>query len=181
MVLGGFTRCGDEAVVRALLLDRLGDLGVPVVGGAPVGHDEPLRAELIAFLDAVRTGNVPAVSGDEGVASLEIAGRSLGLSPSKCSETVRRAASSYRRAMAQFAALTDLDLWSVRLDADALEAWVGAEAKASVLAALVSWPMLTAMAVPASLCSKRVSKGPSPCSRSRLPESWAAVSSTATD
>ncbi len=32
----------------------------------PVGHDEPLRAELIAFLDAVRTGNVPAVSGDEG-------------------------------------------------------------------------------------------------------------------
>ena len=38
-----------------------------------VGHDEPLRAELIAFLDAVRTGNAPAVTGDEGVASLEIA------------------------------------------------------------------------------------------------------------
>ena len=43
----------------------------------PVGHDEPLRAELIAFLDAVRTGNVPAVTGDEGVASLEIAIRCL--------------------------------------------------------------------------------------------------------
>src|SRR6476659_10320580 len=43
----------------------------------PVGHDEPLRAELIAFLDAVRTGNTPAVSGDEGVASLEIAIRCL--------------------------------------------------------------------------------------------------------
>src|SRR5256714_15134235 len=43
----------------------------------PVGHDEPLRAELIAFLDAVRSGNVPAVSGDEGVASLEIAIRCL--------------------------------------------------------------------------------------------------------
>src|SRR5512132_1104719 len=43
----------------------------------PVGHDEPLRAELIAFLDAVRTGNVPAVSGEEGVASLEIAIRCL--------------------------------------------------------------------------------------------------------
>src|SRR5258707_464848 len=43
----------------------------------PVGHDEPLRAELIAFLDAVRTGNLPAVSGDEGVASLEIAIRCL--------------------------------------------------------------------------------------------------------
>ena len=38
-----------------------------------VGHDEPLRAELIAFLDAVRSGKVPAVTGDEGVASLEIA------------------------------------------------------------------------------------------------------------
>lgn len=38
-----------------------------------VGHDEPLRAELVAFLEAVRTGNAPAVTGDEGVASLEIA------------------------------------------------------------------------------------------------------------
>jgi starvation-inducible outer membrane lipoprotein len=36
-----------------------------------------LRAELIAFLDAVRTGGVPAVTGDEGVASLEIATRCL--------------------------------------------------------------------------------------------------------
>src|SRR3989454_11617551 len=38
-----------------------------------VGHDEPLRAELISFLNAVRTGGAPAVTGDEGVASLEIA------------------------------------------------------------------------------------------------------------
>src|SRR5246127_236846 len=43
----------------------------------PVGHDEPLRAELIAFLNAVRTEGVPAVTGDEGVASLEIATRCL--------------------------------------------------------------------------------------------------------
>jgi len=43
----------------------------------PVGHDEPLRAELIAFVGAVRTGGAPAVSGDEGVASLEIAIRCL--------------------------------------------------------------------------------------------------------
>src|SRR2546427_3419289 len=43
----------------------------------PVGHDEPLRAELIAFLDAVRSGNAPAVTGEEGVASLEIAIRCL--------------------------------------------------------------------------------------------------------
>jgi UDP-N-acetylglucosamine 3-dehydrogenase len=32
---------------------------------------------LIAFLHAVRTGGVPAVTGDEGVASLEIAIRCL--------------------------------------------------------------------------------------------------------
>jgi UDP-N-acetylglucosamine 3-dehydrogenase len=43
----------------------------------PVGHDEPLRAELVAFLQAVRSGGTPAVSGDEGVASLEIATRCL--------------------------------------------------------------------------------------------------------
>src|SRR6202167_577598 len=43
----------------------------------PVGHDEPLRAELIAFVHAVRSGGVPAVTGEEGVASLEIAIRCL--------------------------------------------------------------------------------------------------------
>ncbi|MBV9566404.1 MAG: Gfo/Idh/MocA family oxidoreductase [Bradyrhizobium sp.] len=43
----------------------------------PVGHDEPLRAELIAFLEAVRSGATPAVTGDEGVASLAIATRCL--------------------------------------------------------------------------------------------------------
>ena len=43
----------------------------------PVGHDEPLRAELIAFLNAVRSGGAPSVTGDEGVASLEIATRCL--------------------------------------------------------------------------------------------------------
>lgn len=39
----------------------------------PVGHDEPLRAELISFVGAVRSGGVPEVTGDEGVASLEVA------------------------------------------------------------------------------------------------------------
>src|SRR5213592_3577415 len=42
-----------------------------------VGHDEPLRAELMAFVHAVRTGGAPAVTGEEGVASLEIATRCL--------------------------------------------------------------------------------------------------------
>jgi UDP-N-acetylglucosamine 3-dehydrogenase len=42
-----------------------------------VGHAEPLRSELIAFIDAIRTGVPPAVSGEEGVASLEVAIRCL--------------------------------------------------------------------------------------------------------
>ncbi len=39
----------------------------------PVGHDEPLRAELIGFINAVRAKLPPPVTGEEGVASLEIA------------------------------------------------------------------------------------------------------------
>jgi UDP-N-acetylglucosamine 3-dehydrogenase len=42
-----------------------------------VGHAEPLRAELLAFLQAVRMGGAPAVTGEEAVASLEIATRCL--------------------------------------------------------------------------------------------------------
>ncbi len=42
-----------------------------------VGYAEPLRAELAAFIKAVRTGETPAVTGEEGVASLEIAIRCL--------------------------------------------------------------------------------------------------------
>ena len=34
-------RCGDASQVRAALADRLGGLGVPVVAGAPIGHDQP--------------------------------------------------------------------------------------------------------------------------------------------
>jgi predicted dehydrogenase len=42
-----------------------------------VGYAEPLRAELQAFIAAVRTGAAPAVTGEEGVAGLEIAIRCL--------------------------------------------------------------------------------------------------------
>ena len=42
-----------------------------------VGHAEPLRAELLAFIHAVRTGASPAVTGEEGVASLAIATQCL--------------------------------------------------------------------------------------------------------
>jgi predicted dehydrogenase len=55
----------------------------------PVGHDEPLRAELMAFTAAVRSGSAPAVSGDEGVASLEIAIQCLE-SPAKTTRTAHK-------------------------------------------------------------------------------------------
>ncbi len=42
-----------------------------------VGYAEPLRAEMLAFVDAVRSGSAPAVTGEEAVASLEIAMRCL--------------------------------------------------------------------------------------------------------
>ncbi|WP_137043867.1 Gfo/Idh/MocA family protein [Pseudolabrys sp. FHR47] len=38
-----------------------------------VGHAEPLRSELLAFLQAIRTGASPSVTGEQGVASLEVA------------------------------------------------------------------------------------------------------------
>jgi UDP-N-acetylglucosamine 3-dehydrogenase len=42
-----------------------------------VGYAEPLRAELVAFVDAIRSGEQPAVTGEEAVASLAIAIRCL--------------------------------------------------------------------------------------------------------
>jgi predicted dehydrogenase len=42
-----------------------------------VGYAEPLRAELRAFVEAIRNGRPPAVTGEEGVASLEVAIRCL--------------------------------------------------------------------------------------------------------
>jgi UDP-N-acetylglucosamine 3-dehydrogenase len=42
-----------------------------------VGYAEPLRAELVAFVNAVRSRETPPVTGEEGVASLEIAIRCL--------------------------------------------------------------------------------------------------------
>jgi UDP-N-acetylglucosamine 3-dehydrogenase len=41
------------------------------------GHAEPLRSELFAFVKAIREKQPPAVTGAEGVASLEVAMRCL--------------------------------------------------------------------------------------------------------
>ena len=40
VVVGQLTGCGPVGSVRAVLLDRLGGLGVPVVAGAPFGHED---------------------------------------------------------------------------------------------------------------------------------------------
>jgi muramoyltetrapeptide carboxypeptidase len=38
IALGSWEKCGDPALVRALMLDRLGPLGVPIVGDLGFGH-----------------------------------------------------------------------------------------------------------------------------------------------
>ena len=48
-----------------------------------VGHAEPLRAELMSFIGAIVNGKPPAVTGEEGVASLEIAIQCLESTPAQ--------------------------------------------------------------------------------------------------
>jgi UDP-N-acetylglucosamine 3-dehydrogenase len=55
-----------------------------------VGHAEPLRAELLAFLSAVRSGEPPAVTGEQGVASLEIAIQCLDARPATAAPAQRK-------------------------------------------------------------------------------------------
>ena len=57
-----------------------------------VGYEEPLRSELAAFVHAVRSGDSPAVTGDEGVASLEIAIQCLDSSAKREKPELRRVA-----------------------------------------------------------------------------------------
>src|SRR5215468_9189806 len=55
-----------------------------------VGHAEPLRAELQAFVAAIRSGAAPAVTGEEAVASLEIATRCLSSRPTAVTPVRRK-------------------------------------------------------------------------------------------
>ncbi|WP_030925458.1 S66 peptidase family protein [Streptomyces sp. NRRL B-24720] len=43
ILCGTFTGCGDPAEIDALLIDRLGDLGAPVLAGADIGHGVPMQ------------------------------------------------------------------------------------------------------------------------------------------
>jgi predicted dehydrogenase len=47
----------------------------------PVGHTEPLRVELTSFLTSLTTGTQPAVTGEDGLISLDIAMRCLAERP----------------------------------------------------------------------------------------------------
>jgi UDP-N-acetylglucosamine 3-dehydrogenase len=55
-----------------------------------VGHAEPLRAELMAFASAIATNSPPAVTGEEGVASLEIAIKCLEATPAQVQAARRK-------------------------------------------------------------------------------------------
>ena len=55
-----------------------------------VGHDEPLRAELTAFINAVRDSKAPPVTGEQAVASLEIAIRCLEERPTPIAASLRK-------------------------------------------------------------------------------------------
>ena len=62
-----------------------------------VGYAEPLRSELLAFVSAIRTGQSPAVTGDEAVASLEIAIRCLDTRSASSSVPQRQRPAARRR------------------------------------------------------------------------------------
>src|SRR6187401_1547234 len=55
-----------------------------------VGHDEPLRAELISFASAIRQSVAPPVTGEQAVASLEIAIKCLEATPAQVQAAQRK-------------------------------------------------------------------------------------------
>jgi UDP-N-acetylglucosamine 3-dehydrogenase len=55
-----------------------------------VGHAEPLRAELMSFVNAIATGTPPPVTGEQGVASLEIAIQCLEATPAQVQAAQQR-------------------------------------------------------------------------------------------
>jgi UDP-N-acetylglucosamine 3-dehydrogenase len=55
-----------------------------------VGHAEPLRAELMSFVNAIANNRAPAVTGEEGVASLEIAIKCLEATPAQLQAAQQR-------------------------------------------------------------------------------------------
>ncbi|HZN77129.1 MAG TPA: LD-carboxypeptidase [Micromonosporaceae bacterium] len=69
VAVGQFTRCADDwpVTVVDVLVDRLGDLGVPVLGGLPIGHGAgqltvPLGVPAVLDVEAGTLTVEPAVS-----------------------------------------------------------------------------------------------------------------------
>jgi muramoyltetrapeptide carboxypeptidase len=57
IILGTFTECGDPTHTDAMLAERLGDLGVPILAGANIGHNTAMQTYPIGIssrLDADR-------------------------------------------------------------------------------------------------------------------------------
>lgn len=57
IILGSFSECGDPELIDAMLAERLGDLGVPILAGANIGHNTAMQTYPIgvrARLDADR-------------------------------------------------------------------------------------------------------------------------------
>ena len=65
--------------------------------------------------------------------SFEVAARTAGLSATDAGQLPKVVAAAYRRSMAKFAAMPDLDMWYYRIDTDMLTQWAKqAESKAAV-------------------------------------------------
>jgi muramoyltetrapeptide carboxypeptidase len=47
IAIGAFVRCGSPGVLRRVVVDRLGDLGVAIVGGLPLGHGRPQESVVL--------------------------------------------------------------------------------------------------------------------------------------
>jgi muramoyltetrapeptide carboxypeptidase len=57
IILGTFTECGDPKQVEAMIAERLGDLGVPILAGADIGHNTAMQTYPVgvrSLLDADR-------------------------------------------------------------------------------------------------------------------------------
>ncbi|HUF24104.1 MAG TPA: Gfo/Idh/MocA family oxidoreductase [Vicinamibacterales bacterium] len=67
-----------EQQVEAYRLDRAGERPAIAGGSLPIEKEEPLRREIEDFLDAVRTGRAPRVTGEDGRAALALADRIAG-------------------------------------------------------------------------------------------------------
>ncbi|WP_116100792.1 S66 peptidase family protein [Amycolatopsis thermalba] len=63
VVLGTWTRCGDPADVRALMLDPLAPLGVPVLAGVPFGHVEGSLTVPLGVSAVLDTAGLRVVTG----------------------------------------------------------------------------------------------------------------------